>query len=283
MYKVFLIPSCYDCYNLKGLRSRWYIKNQNTGVGNMLFQISSGLSYAKENNALLFVPGLNTYFNSEELKKEDTIFRKINTDIVEEYDEKNIYYFSESDSCVFSLPFFNNIQFSGYLENFENFDKNRSLILDYFRPTEKDKIYLYNKYPFIKNDYISSLHIRMGQDIQQIYSNKEKNNFMLSYYEVIDHMITNKNINSFMVLTNDTEYCKKILKCEKYKSIKFYYSDEIHAFNDIWLISLMKNNIISFSTLSLWGSYLNENEDKYIVGSNKIVKEKLKYKEWIYI
>ncbi len=96
-------------------------------------------------------------------------------------------------------------------------------------------------------------------------------------------MIHHKNISYFMVITNDKEYYKQILSCGKYTDINFYYSDEIHAFNDIWLISLIKNNIISFSTLSLWGSYLNENENKYIVGSNKIVKDKLRYKEWIYI
>ena len=67
---------------------------------------------------------------------------------------------------------------------------------------------------------------------------------MLTYYELIDHMIHNKNISSFMVLTNDKEYCKQILSCGKYTDINFYYSDEIHAFNDIWLISLIKNNII---------------------------------------
>jgi hypothetical protein len=270
------------CYNSENITSPWYIKNKNTGLGNMLFQTASGLSYAKENNATLFVPALNTYFEKEELNKENTIFRKMNTDIVKGFDETKNSFLTETD-YIFSIPFINNIHFSGYLENYHNFDKNRSLILDYFRPTEEDKNYLYNKYPFIKDENISSIHIRMGPDIQCIIPTERKNEIMVTYYNLIDHMILHKNINSLIVVTNDIEYCKQILTCEKYKDIIFYYSDEIHSFNDVWLISLVKNNILSFSTLAWWGSYLNEHKNKYIIGSNNVTRKNLKCHEWIYI
>jgi len=276
--KVFITLSCYDCSNIT---SPFYIKHKNTGVGNILFQISSGLSYAKENNATLYVPALNTYFKLEELNKENTIFKKINTDFVDGYDKTKIYDFLNLD--VFSLPFVNNIHFKGYLEDYNNFNKHKSLILDYFRPTEETNHYLYNKYPFIKDENISSIHIRMGPDFQLLFSTQTKNEWILSYYKLIDHMINIKQVNSFLVLTNDPEYCKQILNCEKYKNIIFYYSDEIHAFNDVWLMSLIKNNIISCSTLAWWGSYLNENKNKYIIGSTNDVRNNLKYKEWNYI
>jgi hypothetical protein len=266
------------CYSTQTTTSAWYIKNKNTGIGNILFQIASGLSYAKENNATLYVPSLNSFFKAEEIKKEDTIFKKINTDIVDGYNE---IYYNFQNSYVFSLPFVNNIHFQGYLENYHNFHKNRSLILDYFRPSEEDKNYLYNKYPFIKNDNISSIHIRMGPDIKLLYPTNIINENIQSYYDLIDHMIIHKKINSFMVLTNDIEYSQKVLNCEKYKDIVFYYSDEKHAFYDLWIISLMKNNIISFSTLAAWGSYLNENEDKYIIGSKQC--HRLTHHEWVYI
>ena len=83
-------------------------------------------------------------------------------------------------------------------------------------------------------------------------------------------MIKEYNINNFFVLTNDKRHCYTILNNNiKYKNINFYYSNE-RDFYDIWLISLIKYNIVSGSTLSWWGSYLNEHVDKYIVGHNNL-------------
>jgi hypothetical protein len=279
---VFLTLSAYDNNNVT---SHFYIKNKNLGTGNILFQIASLLNYAYKNNSTLYVPCLNTYFRLEELNKKDTIFRLINTDNINEYNELNIINtFSISDFYIFNQSFYNNIHFKGHFENFQNFDDNKSIILNYFRPNEEDKKYIFDKYPIVKDSNISSIHVRMGPDIKHCYAADTINIIENTYFELIDHMIENKKVNKFMVLTNDIEYCKNIFNSNyKYKNIEFFYSNETIDFIDIWIISLIKNNIISFSTFSLWGSYLNENEDKYIVGSGKTVKEKLKYHEWVYI
>lgn len=282
MNNIFLTLSA---YNITETTSGFYIKNQNTGIGNLLFQIASCLNYAIKNNANLYVPSLNTYFRLEDLEKENTIFRFINTNIQEGYSETNIIEtFNESHFYIFNQSFYNNIHLRGYFENFQNFDENKSVILDYFRPSPYYKKYILDKYPIITDENISSIHIRMGPDIKNYYSNEQIENIENSYFEMMDHMIQNKNINKFMVLTNDKLYCKDIFdNNEKYKDIQFFYSNENIDYIDIWIISLIKNNIISFSTFSLWGSYLNENEDKYIIGSTKITKNKLIYNEWNYI
>jgi hypothetical protein len=272
-------------YNTSRVTSSFYIKNNCIGIGNMLFQTASALNYAFKNNASLFVPCLNTYFRLEELIKENTIFRNINTHIIKEFNELNIINtFSQSDYYILNHPFYNNIHFQGYFENFENFDEIRSTILNYFRPTEADKKYILDKYPFINDNNISSIHVRMGSDIRNFYSTERIKIIENTYFNMIDYMIQHKNINKIMVLTNDKSYCENIFdKNEKYKNIQFFYSNEVIDYIDLWIISLIKNNIISFSTFSLWGSYLNENENKCIIGSNETTKIKLKYHEWIYI
>ena len=124
----------------------------------------------------------------------------------------------------------------------------------------------------------------MGPDIKNYYSIDHINMIENTYHELINHMIEHKQVDTFMVFTNDKSYCETFLRNnDKYQNIQFIYSEEDIDYFDIWIISMIKNNIISFSTFSLWGSYLNENQDKYIVGSNKTVKEKLKYHEWVYI
>lgn len=247
----------------------------------MLFQISSGLYYAYKNNAELHVPSLSTYFRVEDLKKEDTIFRKINTDIVEGYDENRIITSNYNKENIFIYPFENKMVLSNYFENYDNFNEHKELILDYFRPKQSEKDYLMNKYPILKNDNLCSLHIRRGVDYNQLFTKDYLDNLERCYFEMVDYMIQNKNITNFFILTNDKEYSKKIFNNnEKYANINFYYSDE-RDFYDIWIISLIKNNLVSLSTLAWWGSYLNENNDKLIVSHNKMGG--VYNPEWLYI
>jgi len=276
-------------YNISNVTSHFYIKNNCVGMGNMLFQIASALNYALKNNACLYVPCLNTYFRLEELQKENTIFRNINTNIIPEFNESNtIMIGNPTNYYILNHPFYNNIHFTGYFENFNNFDEIKPTILKYFSPTEKEKTYIFNKYPMIQDDFISSIHVRMGACVKKIFNSAQLLFIENSYFELIDYMINTKNINKLMVLTNDKDYCKRVFdNNEKYKNITFYYSNEKIDFIDMWIISLMKNNIISYSTFSLWGSYLNQNKDKFIVGSDKITKHiapsHMTYKEWHYI
>ena len=278
--KVFFI--CLTHYRVNSITSPFYIRGGgNNGIGNMLFQISSGLYYAYKNNAELHVPSLNTYFRVEDLKKEDTIFRKINTDIVEGYDENRIITSNYNKENIFIYPFENKMVLSNYFENYDNFNEYKEVILDYFRPKQSEKDYLMNKYPILKNDNLCSLHVRRGVDYNQLFTKDYLDNLERCYFEMVDYMIQNKNITNFFILTNDKEYSKKIFNNnEKYANINFYYSDE-RDFYDIWIISLIKNNLVSLSTLAWWGSYLNENNDKLIVSHNKMGG--VYNPEWLYI
>lgn len=278
--KVFFI--CLTHYRVNSITSPFYIRGGgNNGIGNMLFQISSGLYYAYKNNAELHVPSLSTYFRVEDLKKEDTIFRKINTDIVEGYDENRIITSNYNKENIFIYPFENKMVLSNYFENYDNFNEHKEVILDYFRPNQSEKDYLMNKYPILKNDNLCSLHVRRGVDYNQLFTKDYLDNLERCYFEMVDYMIQNKNITNFFILTNDKEYSKKIFNNnEKYANINFYYSDE-RDFYDIWIISLIKNNLVSLSTLAWWGSYLNENNDKLIVSHTKMGG--VYNPEWLYI
>ena len=170
---------------------------------------------------------------------------------------------------------------SNYFENYDNFNEHKEVILDYFRPNQSEKDYLYNKYSILKNDNLCSLHVRRGVDYNQLFTKDYLDNLERCYFEMVDYMIQNKNILNFFILTNDKEYSKKIFNNnEKYANINFYYSDE-RDFYDIWIISLIKNNLVSLSTLAWWGSYLNENNDKFIISHNKMGG--VYNPEWLYI
>lgn len=274
-------------YSSKGIKTGCYIKNKDTGVGNMLFQIVSSMVFCIKNNTPLYVLGLNTFLRVEELKKESTIFRYVN---ITEFPIKISTFIdlcSDSRETIHGrLKYNDGMCVTSYFENYNNFDEYRDLILANFSPIKEDKEYLLNKYPFILNDDITSLHIRCGPIYRRSYKitdeNITNNELTLLYYKGLDEMLKIKNINYVLLCTDDVEYCIKIL-CEndKYKKINFIFSTE-RDYVDVWLMSLIKNNIISFSTLSWWGSYLNSNQDKTILCCKEF-RQDLHYPGWIII
>lgn len=269
------------CYSQTKILSPWYIHGENSGMGNMLFQLSSGLYYAHKNNAELFVPSLNTFLTSEKLEKKETIFRKINTELLQDYDENKIRKSHGNHENIFSHEFTNKMNLHNYFENIDNFDQYREKILYYFRPLPSEVKYIINKYPIIQNENLASIHVRKGADYNTI-NTKEKLAFYEScYFQLIDYMIENKGITNFFVFTNDKNYCNSIFTYnQKYSNITFYYSEE-RDFYDIWMISLIKNNILSISTLAWWGSYLNENENQFVLGHSSM--STIINPRWLYI
>jgi hypothetical protein len=193
-------------YSNNGAKSCFYIKNKDTGVGNMLFQIASSIVFCIKNNSPLYVIGLNTFLRLEELKKESTIFRYINNtdfpirvsmvfDLCAKPKELIIHDF---------LKYIDNMCIICYLENYKNFDEYRDIILDYFSPINEDKEYLLNKYPFILNDDTTSLHIRCGPIYRRNYNitdeNITNNELTLLYHKGLDEMLKIKNINCVLLL-----------------------------------------------------------------------------------
>ena len=273
-------------YSIDGPTSPWFIPNGgNTGIGNMLFQISSCIAFAIKNNATLYVPGLETFFKVEKLEKRNTIFRNINSECPDEYFKvKDNLIMAEPQKNIWDYEFSNNMNFHTYFENYRNFQDYRNVILDTFRPSTNDFEYIINKYPLILEDNICSIHVRLGPDYKNIFHRNidRLKELEESYFKCIDHMISEKNIRIFFVFTNDKNYCIHILNNNpKYNNIRFVYSEE-RDYVDVWMISLIKNNITSVSTLAWWGSFLNERSDKYILCC-KGCRDDLHYNGWITI
>jgi len=267
-----------SCYHIDYIISPWYKKNEDTGIGNMLFQISSCIAYAIEHKCKYYVPSLNTYFKSEELNKENTIFRYVNTDLIEEYKNKIIIN-CNNDNFIHNYPFINFMSFNGYLENYLNFNNHKSVIYDYFLPNKTDIDFILNKYNKIQDDNSCSIHIRGNKKYLEAHTNNIEL-YILSFKKCIDYMIEKKNIKTLYVLTNDKSFSELIIN-DYVNNLEIIFTNEI-AYIDLWIISLIKNNITSWSTLSWWGSYLNRNTDKFIV-SHKTFYKNFFLPEWIII
>lgn len=246
---------------LTAIDSGHFGKN-NTGLGNVLFQISSAYGISKKYNKVFGVDRFKTYLlklRNLGYDHEETIFRNIHVkDIVydEIVSERQLYFAMYDDNIVKDTD--KNILLKGYLQSHMYFDEYRNDILNMFKPDAKSLKYIHDKYPDIDKNSVS-LHLRTiwGPNIQTC----------LDYYrETIKHF---KDEPTFYIFSDDTEKSKEI--ADKL-NIKYIVVEGNVDYIDLWMMSLCKHNIVSFSTFSWWGAYLNENPEKIVIYPNDALR-----------
>ena len=136
----------------------------------------------------------------------------------------------------------------------------------------------------IKNVPISvSLHIRRGDYVKDIKTNAYHGVCSLEYYQKAYEELTKKLNSSFeiFVFSDDIEWVKENLKllpvqvseiAESLSSpvqMHFVSNPNIPDYEEIFLMSCCKHNIIANSSFSWWGAWLNPNKEKIIIAPEK--------------
>jgi hypothetical protein len=67
-------------------------------------------------------------------------------------------------------------------------------------------------------------------------------------------------VEKFLIFSDDIEWCKN-----NFKGPEFYFSENEIDIEDLFLMSLCDNHIISNSSFSWWGSWLCKKEGKKII------------------
>ena len=156
-----------------------------------------------------------------------------------------------------------NIKIYGYLQSHLYFDEYKDDILELFKSDGESLQYIKDKYSVLFDDEYTciSLHVRMnygGIDYNFNFFEKSiahfteqfPNAYFLVFSNNIDSIrpwFENKNIN-YLIVNNDVDYL------------------------DLWTMSLCKHNIISQSTFSWWGAYLNNNSEKIVIYPNDALR-----------
>ena len=225
------------------------------GLGNQLFQISHALCQGFKNKVDCFFlkeswtpgEGNQTSFYV------DNIFRNIN--FIDSYD-RDLHIVNEAtwNSPDVNVPPNTSISFEGYFQSSKNFFGYDNEIKKIFEPSsiflEKIKII----YPNILNEKTVSIHVRRGDylmlsDVLPVLD--------ISYF--IHCLESVKDFEMVYVFSNDKTWAK-----ENFKSEKFTIVDKLQDYEELWLMSLCKINIISNSSFSWWGSFLNTNKEKRV-------------------
>jgi hypothetical protein len=211
------------------------------GLGNMMFQIATGASLAKQNDTEFAYSYSNWHCCTQyDIKLYPlTIFSKIKK--IDNINFNTVYH--ESGMLYQQLPTTKDLILDGYFQNEKYFDKD--LVKKLFNVPRLQK---YQDYTFI--------HIRRGDYIK--YSNIHT---LLSddYYK---HGLDILKPNKVIVLTDD----KKWIKMNPLYN-EFEISDSTSDLDDLSIMTSCKSGIIANSTFSWWGAWLS-NSDSIIAPIN---------------
>lgn len=213
-------------------------------------------------------------------KKIRYILNKFNLRIIDEnpnYDF-NINYLQ----CATGIRFF----YGGWHSE-KYFSPIKELLLNkYSFKIENNDNYTNNLIKKISNTNSVSVHIRRGDYL----SNKNLSTFgsvcSVEYFKkAISKIETLVNDPHYFIFSNDFEWVKENLNLTNCTFIDKNTGTE--SWKDMYLMSNCKHNIISNSTFSWWGAWLNTNQDRIVISPyyfiNNIETKDIYPSEWIRI
>jgi hypothetical protein len=247
-------------------------------LGNQLFQYSLLFSIGLKHNYKIGLPlrNLNTKFDGCFNHTDNTwISFKLNLydcfniratllddaecdKIIYNYKEPNFHF----DSKVLEVS--DNTNIEGYFQSYKYFDEFKSELLKEL----KFKNDIENKANSLINSMnereIVSIHIRRNDYVK----NGTLNLLDLNYFSAAADTFLDGDYN-FLILSDDIEWCKETIGI----SSNVFFSEHNSNFVDMCLMSKCNHNIISNSSFSWWGAWLNLNENKKVIAPSKWFKD----------
>lgn len=226
----------------------------------MLFQVAAGASLAHRNNSDFIacvsetsVPdGTRLIEYIEPFRK--NIFR--NVKIIEGIPEESVE-FCQKGFEYSPIPYKENIILKGYFQSEKFFDK--SYVKDLFKVDNITRTYVESKYGHLLSQDTISIHVRRGDYVNRPL--RQPVCEMPYFRRAINFFGKNKR---FLVVSDDIEWCKR-----KFKGENFYFTQDESPIVDLYIQSLCAHNIISNSSFSWWGAWLNNNESKIVIAPKK--------------
>ena len=219
-------------------------------LGNNLFQFAAALSL--DDNVTICVPDNDEFL--ETIKYKDIFFKDFS---VINHIPKDIDVYIEPSYEYSKIPYINgrDLILKGYFQSYKYIDREK--ILKYFKINDSILSSINILYPDLLSSNFSVIHVRRGDYLKVLY----KHPFCgLSYYnDAIKKIGYNK---KFIVVSDDISWCKKNIKAPNIK-----YIEKTSPIIDFFIMTLGNNLIISNSSFSYWGAFLNKKKQKVIAPS----------------
>jgi hypothetical protein len=250
------------------------------GLGNQLFMIFTTLAYSIRYNVKPVFPHKNCYNDGVRIHYWDTFFKDI-AYLTTNNPELQV---SESHRCSFAryvengfhyqpIPYFENqdVCLSGYFQSPKYFEDVVSNIFKMINLYDK-QMEIREKYSqyFTKTDSdVVCMHFRLGD-----YKTKRMHHPIMNYEyfeQSLAFIVANSSITVSRVIylceKEDTEYVQRQINRLQitFPSLEFVQvEDGIPDYEQLLIMSCCDHNIMSNSTFSWWGAYLNYNANKVV-------------------
>jgi hypothetical protein len=224
-------------------------------LGNQLFQIATTLAYAWDYDAKPIFPELNHQEYRISYNRDHIFFRLDASAAPRPW--KNAFY-ATSESSTERIPFQLDQYLHGYFQCWHHFHHQRDRLLDILSPSPSYLQQIKEKYgDLIDHPNTVSIHVRTGSKHKH---ETEHFRFVgLDYYRRAVRLFPEDSL--FVVFSDRIDWCKNHFGfC---KNVVFIEGND-HIL-DLFLMSMMKHNIMGNSTFSWWGAYLNANPNKMTV------------------
>lgn len=233
--------------------------NLQGGLGNQMFQIAATYALALRNNDTCGFEFEKCYTPKQGFsakKYSETIYKKINK--INNYIFTN--YYIETFFGYKKIQYQQNLLLTGYFQSEKYFEDYKEQVknLFYFSNEYISEVHQYLKTNINNNNLNTVVHIRRGDYLlfSDFHSVCE-----LDYY---NESIKNIGDSNFIFISDDIQWVKKHFNLENYFFAEF--NDEIL---ELTLMTLVDNVIISNSSFSWWGAYLNRNKNKTVIAPKK--------------
>lgn len=190
------------------------------------------------------------------------VLRRFGMDFSRRIKEKSLLF----DNRFFKID--DNSYLDGYFQCEKYFKDIREIILKQFTINQDISNYTKEIKNKIQNSQNScSLHIRRGD-----FVNSKNINIHgacdIEYYKKAMKYLEEKVVNiNYFIFSDDIEWVKENLTIQN--AIYIDSKEKRIPHEDIYLMSLCKNNIIANSSFSWWGAWLNQNEKKIVIAPKR--------------
>ena len=238
------------------LQGKDFVEGKLTGqIGNQMFVIAAATSLALDHNAIAVFPGLVCDSTNGVPFNFKHVFYHLNT----QKPGKIRYKYWEPSFSYTPIRYKKNMQIQGYFQSEKYFAHHKKEILELFKPHPEIRIYLEKKYKkLLEHPNLVSFHMRFYND-----HNDEAKTYLRcreDFFAKASGLFAEDAL--FVVFSNKMEECKRLLASSNHKCV-FIENESYH--HDLYLMSMCRHNIISNSTFSWWGAYLNSNPNKIVV------------------
>lgn len=227
------------------------------GLGNYMFQIACAFAYAlKHGKKAVFTTDDSIVIHKHIDNYRKNILRNVEFIPNKNWGSHTVYHepafhFNEIPGVV------NNMYLNGYFQSEKYFKEYAPEIRDLFSFPQEYKDFLFEKYKSLFSQNTCSIHVRRGDYLNSPNHHPAQN---MNYYMKAIKQMPKDSI--FLIFSDDIAWCKANFP-DLPEKFKFIEGNSDHE--DLFLMSLCKNNIICNSTFSWWAAWLNNNPEKKVV------------------